>query len=139
MAEIKILEEAIELISAMEPILMGGMSSNGPLNANLGGLGTDQNELSFIASRSFEIDDYHGFPLADLRVSMPSTMVKFLRLIFNHETGAEDVHFTSTSSHSESVTIVLRTDDLDADNTGNKEPSSQLECSLVKAGVELRI
>ncbi|KAA8531278.1 hypothetical protein F0562_005987 [Nyssa sinensis] len=41
---------------------------------------------SLIASRSFEIDDYHGFgmvPLADL---------------FNHKTGAEDVHFTSVSS-----------------------------------------
>ncbi|KAK1588472.1 hypothetical protein Q3G72_023678 [Acer saccharum] len=45
---------------------------------------------SLIASRSFEIDDYHGFgmvPLADL---------------FNHKTGAEDVHFTSTSSDHES-------------------------------------
>ncbi|GFY86416.1 SET domain-containing protein [Actinidia rufa] len=42
---------------------------------------------SLIASRSFEIDDYHGFgmvPLADL---------------FNHKTGAEDVHFTSLSPH----------------------------------------
>ncbi|XAR61438.1 [Ribulose-bisphosphate carboxylase]-lysine N-methyltransferase [Bertholletia excelsa] len=39
---------------------------------------------SLLASRSFEIDDYHGFgmvPLADL---------------FNHKTAAEDVHFTST-------------------------------------------
>ncbi|KAB1228211.1 Ribosomal N-lysine methyltransferase 3 [Morella rubra] len=45
---------------------------------------------SLISSRSFEIDDYHGFgmvPLADL---------------FNHKTGAEDVHFTSVSSHSDS-------------------------------------
>lgn len=45
---------------------------------------------SLIASRSFAIDDYHGFgmvPFADL---------------FNHKTGAEDVHFTSGSSHSES-------------------------------------
>ncbi|XP_052196664.1 ribosomal lysine N-methyltransferase 3 isoform X2 [Diospyros lotus] len=38
---------------------------------------------SLVASRSFEIDDYHGFgmvPLADL---------------FNHKTGAEDLHLTS--------------------------------------------
>ncbi|CAE6076446.1 unnamed protein product [Arabidopsis arenosa] len=40
---------------------------------------------SLIASRSFQIDDYHGsgmVPLADL---------------FNHKTGAEDVHFTHES------------------------------------------
>ncbi|KEH42848.1 N-lysine methyltransferase SETD6 isoform X2 [Medicago truncatula] len=45
---------------------------------------------SLISSRSFEIDDYHGFgmvPLADL---------------FNHKTGAEDVHFTALSSNNES-------------------------------------
>ncbi|KAH9611147.1 hypothetical protein KSS87_004810 [Heliosperma pusillum] len=41
---------------------------------------------SLVASRSFQIDDYHGegmVPLADL---------------FNHKTGAEDVHFTSVES-----------------------------------------
>ncbi|KAJ8539955.1 hypothetical protein K7X08_026344 [Anisodus acutangulus] len=41
---------------------------------------------SLIASRSFEVDDYYGcgmVPLADL---------------FNHKTGAEDVHFTSSYS-----------------------------------------
>ncbi|KAK4280514.1 hypothetical protein QN277_012133 [Acacia crassicarpa] len=45
---------------------------------------------SLVASRAFEIDDYHGFgmvPLADL---------------FNHKTDAEDVHFTSVSSNYES-------------------------------------
>ncbi|XP_030462802.1 ribosomal lysine N-methyltransferase 3 [Syzygium oleosum] len=45
---------------------------------------------SLVASRSFEIDEYHGsgmVPLADL---------------FNHKTGAEDVHFTNVSSHGES-------------------------------------
>ncbi|XP_054781824.1 ribosomal lysine N-methyltransferase 3 isoform X2 [Prosopis cineraria] len=45
---------------------------------------------SLVASRSFEIDDYHGFgmvPLADL---------------FNHKTDAEDVHFTAVSSNYES-------------------------------------
>ncbi|XP_031402076.1 ribosomal lysine N-methyltransferase 3 isoform X1 [Punica granatum] len=57
---------------------------------------------SLIASRSFEIDDYHGFgmvPLADL---------------FNHKTAAEDVHFTSLSSHSESDN-----DDVDDDQLTN--------------------
>ncbi|KAJ0467586.1 putative [Ribulose-bisphosphate carboxylase]-lysine N-methyltransferase [Helianthus annuus] len=47
---------------------------------------------SLISSRSFQIDDYYGFgmvPLADL---------------FNHKTDAEDVHFTSVSSHSDSDT-----------------------------------
>lgn len=57
---------------------------------------------SLISSRSFEIDAYHGFgmvPLADL---------------FNHKTGAEDVHITSVSSHHESD------DDSDDDsNNGN--------------------
>ncbi|CAL9131133.1 unnamed protein product [Musa textilis] len=45
---------------------------------------------SLVSSRSFEIDDYHGFgmvPLADL---------------FNHKTGAENVHFTSVCSPSSS-------------------------------------
>ncbi|XP_065873786.1 ribosomal lysine N-methyltransferase 3 [Euphorbia lathyris] len=53
---------------------------------------------SLIASRSFQIDDDHGsgmVPLADL---------------FNHKTGAEDVHFTCGSSDSES-------DDDDDDNS----------------------
>ncbi|KAF8102060.1 hypothetical protein N665_0201s0349 [Sinapis alba] len=64
---------------------------------------------SLIASRSFEIDDYHGWgmvPLADL---------------FNHKTGEEDVHFTAELPHSES--------DSEADDTANEatdedEPSS---------------
>ncbi|XP_044482455.1 N-lysine methyltransferase setd6 isoform X3 [Mangifera indica] len=45
---------------------------------------------SLVASRSFEIDDYHEYgmvPLADL---------------FNHKTGAEDVHFSSVPWHQES-------------------------------------
>ncbi|XP_004144347.1 N-lysine methyltransferase setd6 [Cucumis sativus] len=45
---------------------------------------------SLISSRSFDIDDFHGFgmvPLADL---------------FNHKTNAEDVHFTLVSSDVES-------------------------------------
>ncbi|KAK6287193.1 hypothetical protein POUND7_013372, partial [Theobroma cacao] len=57
---------------------------------------------SLITSRSFEIDEYHGsgmVPLADL---------------FNHKTGAEDVHFTS---HQESD------DDADSDNTDNSKLS----------------
>ncbi|CAA7060483.1 unnamed protein product [Microthlaspi erraticum] len=62
---------------------------------------------SLIASRSFQIDDYHGsgmVPLADL---------------FNHKTGAEDVHFTAESSHSESDTETDESEDADED-----EPSS---------------
>ncbi|CAN8254462.1 unnamed protein product [Cochlearia groenlandica] len=69
---------------------------------------------SLIASRSFQIDDYHGsgmVPLADL---------------FNHKTGAEDVHFTAESSHSESDTEADETDNIDAENevTDEDEPSS---------------
>jgi SET domain-containing protein 6 len=43
------------------------------------------------------------------------------------------VHFTSTSSHSESDDDSDNSDtvDLDADNIGNKEPSSELDCSSV--------
>ncbi|XVF58909.1 hypothetical protein PTKIN_Ptkin07bG0103800 [Pterospermum kingtungense] len=58
---------------------------------------------SLIASRSFQIDEYHGFgmvPLADL---------------FNHKTGAEDVHITSVSSNLESD------DDADSNNSDNNE------------------
>ncbi|ONK55008.1 uncharacterized protein A4U43_UnF8680 [Asparagus officinalis] len=45
---------------------------------------------SLVSSRSFEIDDYHGYgmvPLADL---------------FNHKTAAENVHFTTQNSSSSS-------------------------------------
>lgn len=69
---------------------------------------------SLIASRSFEIDDHHGFgmvPLADL---------------FNHKTGAEDVHFTSISSHFGNSdyacdTMKYETDNNDSGDTLNKE------------------
>ncbi|TYH75883.1 hypothetical protein ES332_D04G048400v1 [Gossypium tomentosum] len=60
---------------------------------------------SLIASRSFQIDEYHGFgmvPLADL---------------FNHKTGAEDVHFTSVSPNQEYE------DDVDSENGDNNELS----------------
>ncbi|XP_027364587.1 ribosomal lysine N-methyltransferase 3-like [Abrus precatorius] len=56
---------------------------------------------SLISSRSFEIDDYHGhgmLSLADL---------------FNHKTGAEDVHFTAMPSNYES--------DTDVDGSNNDE------------------
>lgn len=63
-----------------------------PIDLNSDAFSIDQYLIakSLIASRSFEIDEYHGFgmvPLADL---------------FNHKTGAEDVHFTSVSSHCDS-------------------------------------
>lgn len=67
---------------------------------------------SLIASRSFEIDEYHGFgmvPLADL---------------FSHKTGAEDVHFTSVSSHSESESDDDNENDV-YDNADDNEPSIQ--------------
>ncbi|XP_050205312.1 uncharacterized protein LOC126655253 isoform X2 [Mercurialis annua] len=98
---------------------------------------------SLIASRSFQIDDFHGIgmvPLADL---------------FNHKTGAEDVHFTCGSSDSESDSEGDE-DDTEADlsfteHTLDQVPSSPLpECSSddlkvlemimvkdVKAGVEV--
>ncbi|VFR03122.1 unnamed protein product [Cuscuta campestris] len=73
---------------------------------------------SLIASRSFQIDGYHGFgmvPLADL---------------FNHKTCAEDVHFTSISSYSDSDS------DVDDKNSNNEyqhdsthEPTNQNICS----------
>ncbi|KAL8551798.1 hypothetical protein ACS0TY_000741 [Phlomoides rotata] len=65
---------------------------------------------SLIASRSFEIDEYHGFgmvPLADL---------------FNHKTAAEDVHFTCVSSSSESDTDTdIEKKDSDQENGGDDE------------------
>uniref|UniRef100_A0A1J3I3L7 N-lysine methyltransferase n=1 Tax=Noccaea caerulescens TaxID=107243 RepID=A0A1J3I3L7_NOCCA len=80
---------------------------------------------SLIASRSFQIDDYHGsgmVPLADL---------------FNHKTGAEDVHFTAESSHSESDTEADESDDADAANedAGKDEPSSK-SCSSPEQSFE---
>ncbi|KAG5611898.1 hypothetical protein H5410_023179 [Solanum commersonii] len=63
---------------------------------------------SLIASRSFEIDDYHGcgmVPLADL---------------FNHKTGAEDVHFTSSYAELNNVA--------DNENYGNDKTHSGGEC-----------
>ncbi|KAK9095889.1 hypothetical protein Sjap_021386 [Stephania japonica] len=64
--------------------------SSGPQKLEPKSFGYDQYVAakSLVTSRSFEIDDYHGFgmvPLADL---------------VNHKTGAENVHFTSVSSDS---------------------------------------
>ncbi|CAN4125602.1 unnamed protein product [Withania somnifera] len=69
------------------------------LNAEHFGVNEYLAARSLIASRSFEIDDYHGcgmVPLADL---------------FNHKTGAEDVHFTSSYSE--------LNNDADNENYGN--------------------
>lgn len=63
---------------------------------------------SLIASRSFEIDDYYGcgmVPLADL---------------FNHKTGAEDVHFTSSYSELNTSDSELD-DDAHSDKHGNDD------------------
>ncbi|CAH8360366.1 unnamed protein product [Eruca vesicaria subsp. sativa] len=87
------------------------LTSSLPENVDPGSFGIKEYlaAKSLIASRSFEIDDYHGsgmVPLADL---------------FNHKTGEEDVHFTAELPHSESES--------EADDTANKatdedEPSS---------------
>ncbi|XP_028064917.1 fructose-bisphosphate aldolase-lysine N-methyltransferase, chloroplastic-like [Camellia sinensis] len=71
-------EECIQPLLASAPV---------ELNPDFFGVEQYLAAKSLIASRSFQIDDYYGFgmvPLADL---------------FNHKTGAEDVHFTSISSH----------------------------------------
>ncbi|KAJ0246818.1 N-lysine methyltransferase [Hirschfeldia incana] len=68
---------------------------------------------SLIASRSFEIDDYHGWgmvPLADL---------------FNHKTGEEDVHFTAELPHGESDSEPDETDN----STDEDEPSTKNSAS----------
>lgn len=69
---------------------------------------------SLIASRSFEIDDYHGFgmvPLADL---------------FNHKTGAEDVHFTSVPS-----TLMFENDEEDSPTNDVNEYVGSAEDNLI--------
>ncbi|XP_024995174.1 ribosomal lysine N-methyltransferase 3 [Cynara cardunculus var. scolymus] len=67
---------------------------------------------SLISSRSFQIDEHYGFgmvPLADL---------------FNHKTDAEDVHFTSVSSHSES--------DDDTDENMENQVDNDLDGDLLR-------
>ncbi|KAL2941332.1 Ribosomal lysine N-methyltransferase 3 [Bienertia sinuspersici] len=84
---------------------------------------------SLIASRSFQIDDYHGFgmvPLADL---------------FNHKTGAEDVHFTTVPSPDESDESAESVDD-DEDDSSDEfqtQASQRKENCLVDASVGLNI
>ncbi|KAF8411995.1 hypothetical protein HHK36_004554 [Tetracentron sinense] len=88
--------------------------ASSPLKLNPNSFGIEQYfaAKSLIASRSFEIDDYHGFgmvPLADL---------------FNHKTGAEAVHFTSVSSHSGS--------DNDIDDSNDKYDNRDDDKPLTK-------
>nr|KYP43054.1 Ribosomal N-lysine methyltransferase 3 [Cajanus cajan] len=74
---------------------------------------------SLISSRSFEIDDYHGFgmvPLADL---------------FNHKTGAEDVHFTAMSSNYES--------DTDVDGCNNDEGIVEEEALAQNSSIDMTV
>ncbi|KAH0451273.1 hypothetical protein IEQ34_018572 [Dendrobium chrysotoxum] len=103
-----------------------------PLEIDPDSFGIEQyfSAKSLISSRSFQIDEYHGsgmVPLADM---------------FNHKTGAENVHFTLTSSSSGSD------DDIDADifyafddekpsvknftNTSVSDPIGTLEMIVVK-------
>lgn len=68
---------------------------------------------SLVSSRSFQIDEYHGFgmvPLADL---------------FNHKTAAEDVHFTAISSSSDSDNdTITEKEDSEHENDGDNEPAT---------------
>ncbi|PIA47191.1 hypothetical protein AQUCO_01400106v1 [Aquilegia coerulea] len=66
---------------------------------------------SLVFSRSFEIDDYHGYgmvPFADL---------------FNHKTGAENVHFTSVSSPDPSSDDNSDVEDNERQNNDHDESS----------------
>lgn len=69
---------------------------------------------SLISSRSFAIDDYHGFgmvPLADL---------------FNHKTGAEDVHFTADDES-----------DTDVDSCNNDEGIVEEEALAQNSSIDM--
>ncbi|KAM0946416.1 putative [histone H3]-lysine(4) N-trimethyltransferase chromatin remodeling SET family [Dioscorea sansibarensis] len=73
---------------------------------------------TLVASRSFQIDDYHGYgmvPLADL---------------FNHKTGAENVHFTSESLPSDSD----EEDDAVVTDTSGNDQSLNVDLSNNSAG-----
>ncbi|XP_057803716.1 uncharacterized protein LOC131019049 [Salvia miltiorrhiza] len=64
---------------------------------------------SLVASRAFQVDEYHGYgmvPLADL---------------FNHKTAAEDVHIT-TESDNDTDTEKEGTESTDHENDGDHEP-----------------
>lgn len=87
---------------------------SGPLKVDSGSFDIEQYfaARSLVASRSFEIDDYHGsgmVPLADL---------------FNHKTGAENVHFTYISSHSESENDNDSDHDGEYGNINDNKPSA---------------
>ncbi|XXG86887.1 hypothetical protein AAC387_Pa11g1709 [Persea americana] len=86
---------------------------SGPLKLNPNCFGVEQYfaAKTLVTSRSFEIDDYHGFgmvPLADL---------------FNHKTGAENVHITSIASNSEFG------NDSDSDNDSDNDNDN--ECNII--------
>ncbi|RWR92659.1 ribosomal lysine N-methyltransferase 3 [Cinnamomum micranthum f. kanehirae] len=90
---------------------------SGPLKLNPNSFGVEQYfaAKTLVTSRSFEIDDYHGYgmvPLADL---------------FNHKTGAENVHITSIASNSELGYDSDSDNDNDneCNNIDNEEPSSE--------------
>nr|CAD1818168.1 unnamed protein product [Ananas comosus var. bracteatus] len=88
---------------SIEPLI-----HTGPLKLDPHYFGLEQyfSAKTLISSRSFEIDSYHGsgmVPLADL---------------FNHKTGAENVHFTNAALPSDS-------DDESADNISDASSSSR--------------
>ncbi|CAK9133198.1 unnamed protein product [Ilex paraguariensis] len=94
------------------------LTASAPLVLNPDYFGVEQYlaAKSLIASRSFEIDNYHGFgmvPLADL---------------FNHKTGAEDVHFTSVSSQFQDDDGADDNNNDDYHNTDDDKPRTQNSC-----------
>ncbi|XP_059656239.1 ribosomal lysine N-methyltransferase 3 [Cornus florida] len=111
----KIVEEDKALICEDWKECILPLLASAPLELNPDFFGIEQYfaARSLIASRSFEIDDYHGFgmvPLADL---------------FNHKTGAEDVHFTTVSSHLEPDNDAEDEDKNEYDNAGDGESLDQ--------------
>ncbi|XP_020575751.1 ribosomal lysine N-methyltransferase 3 isoform X2 [Phalaenopsis equestris] len=111
----------------IEPLIQSGPSE---IDSDNFGIEQYFSAKSLIASRSFEIDKYHGsgmVPLADL---------------FNHKTGAENVHFTLASSSSSSDDDVEgdifdasddeRSSVKNSTNSSGSEPIETLEMIVVK-------
>ncbi|KAH7685237.1 Histone-lysine N-methyltransferase protein [Dioscorea alata] len=93
---------------------------SGPLELDPKFFGVDQyfSAKTLVASRSFQIDDYHGYgmvPLADL---------------FNHKTGAENVHFTSEFLPSDSD----EEDDAVVTDTSGNDQSPSVDLNTNSAG-----
>ncbi|KAK9228632.1 hypothetical protein WN944_021586 [Citrus x changshan-huyou] len=110
-------------------------SANVKLNPDYFGVEHYFAAKSLVASRSFQIDDFHGsgmVPLADLCQLAKCLTVQINKIgfssmwchSFNHKTGAEDVHFTSVSSHCQSDSDADNDDHVVA-NSDDNEPSTE--------------